>query len=153
MNINGPLNTDNIYVGNVAPNHTAEDMKNFIHNNAGIDKGLIKIQELSKNQKNPRSRAFRASVPKGKLQCCINLSWGPTVNVQPFRSKTKGTAAGATRSPAPHSSRPQPKKPPKRQPYHHPYQRPDSFGWEPSYFQPDRPYYGPPQGDYYYGNY
>ena len=153
ININGAPNTDNIYVGNVRPNHTAEHIKDFIHSNAGIDKGLIKIQELSKNQNNPRSRAFKASVPKGKLHCCINLPWGTTVNAQPFRSKPKGTAAGATRRPAPHSRRPQPNHPPKRQPYHHSYQHPDRFGWESSYLQPDRSYYGPPQGDYYHGNY
>ena len=87
---------DNIYIGNVLPSHTADEIKDFIHTHAKIDKELIKIQELSQNQVHPRSRAFKVSVPKGKLQDCLKLPWGTTVKAQPFRPKSKGTAVGTT---------------------------------------------------------
>ena len=100
ININGVSKMDHIYIGNVLPTHTTEQIKDFIHLRAKIDKSHIKIQELSQNQREPRSKAFKASVPKGKLQACIKLPWDSTIKVQPFRAKPFGSATGPARKQA-----------------------------------------------------
>ena len=107
LSIKGVPNLDHIYVGNVCPTYKADALKDFIHHHTSIDKINIKIQELSKKQIRPHSRAFKVSVPKGKLSVCISLQWDSAIKVQPFRQKAKGTPVGAKRQHAfgPHTRR------------------------------------------------
>ena len=86
-----------IYIGNVLPVHKADQIVSVIHTHANIEKEQIDIADLSKNQSHPRTKAFKVSVPKGKLHTVTQLPWDSAIKVQPFRQKKKGTTAGTNR--------------------------------------------------------
>ena len=89
-----------VYTMRTISHDTGGNTTDFIHLRAKTDKSHLKIQELSQNQRDPRSKAFKVSVPKGKLQTLIKLPWDSTVKAQPFKAKPFGSATGTARKQA-----------------------------------------------------
>ena len=85
INIKGAPDLDHIYIGNVRPTHNADQIVSVIHIHANIEKEQIDIADLSRNQSHPRTKAFKVSVPKGKLHTVTQLPWDSAIKIQAFR--------------------------------------------------------------------